>query len=228
MDQLVHILVTILLPCYSQPMAKKRFDNLDPEKQTRLFDSAAEEFSAHGYDGASLNRILKKSGMSKSSLYYYFEDKADLFVSLTERSLAFLMREIGGFDPDSLTAESFWPEIKARIEQGARMLDRNTWYVKLGRMFYRLRGQRRGPEKTGRVFEVARNFVARTLARGQALGVVRTDLPQSFLIEIAMGLGEAVDQWMITHWDDMSPEERQSLIDVNFQLFYQVLGPQQG
>jgi len=87
-------------------MSRARFDNLEPEKQNRLFDSAAEEFADHGYEGASLNRILERSGMSKSSLYYYFDDKADLFVSLTERSMAYLLKEIGGLDAAALTGDT--------------------------------------------------------------------------------------------------------------------------
>ena len=69
-------------------MSRSRFENLEPDKQQRLIDSAAEEFAAKGYDAASLNRILELAGMSKSSLYYYFDDKADLFTTLVDRSLA--------------------------------------------------------------------------------------------------------------------------------------------
>ena len=63
-------------------MSPRRLDKLDDERKKRLFESAAEEFADKGYDGASLNRILKQSGMGKSSLYYYFDDKADLFTTL--------------------------------------------------------------------------------------------------------------------------------------------------
>lgn len=101
----------------------RRLENLEPERQKRLFETAAEEFAAHGFDGASLNRILEKSGMSKSSLYYYFDDKADLFVTLIERSMAVLFREIGGFDPATLDAEGFW----ARFEDLYRRAIAREW-----------------------------------------------------------------------------------------------------
>jgi hypothetical protein len=35
-------------------MSRRRFENLEPERQHRLFDSAAEEFGAKGYDAAAL------------------------------------------------------------------------------------------------------------------------------------------------------------------------------
>jgi AcrR family transcriptional regulator len=43
-------------------MSRNRIENLEPERQQRLFESAAEELTDHGYDAASLNRILRKSG----------------------------------------------------------------------------------------------------------------------------------------------------------------------
>jgi len=200
-------------------MGRPRFENLETERQTRLFDSAAEEFAERGFEAASLNQILEKSGMSKSSLYYYFDDKADLFVSLAERSIAYLWREIGGFDTAVLTADNFWDELE---NQGQRALDvftRNVWYVKLARMVLRLRGEPKGIEKTGRLFDAARLFVANVLERGQELGAVRTDLPQSLMIDCAMGLGEALDRWMIMHWDEMDDAAKLKMISVDFGLF---------
>jgi hypothetical protein len=37
----------------------------------------------------------------QSSLYYYFDDKADLFTTMIERARGFLLREVGGFDIDA-------------------------------------------------------------------------------------------------------------------------------
>src|SRR5690349_11232011 len=133
-------------------MNRRRLDNLDAERQRRLFDNAAQEFATHGYDGASLNRILEKSGMSKSSLYYY-DDKADLFTTLIERSLAILFKEIGGFDPDTLSAETFWSTFEELYGRGVAITGRNSWLVRFGGMFYRLRGDSKEGSATGRVFQ---------------------------------------------------------------------------
>ncbi len=204
-------------------MNRTRFENLDEQKKERLLDSAAEEFAEHGYEGASLNKILERAGMSKSSLYHYFEDKADLFMSLTERSVAILMCEIGGFDPQALTAESYWPVLEGRVRRALELSNRNTWYVKLGRMMLRFRSLPKGMDRSNRLYRAARSFVEATLLRGQELGVVRTDLPQSLMVDSAMALGEAIDAWMLTHWDDMTPEERLAMVGVNFELFRRLL-----
>ena len=207
-------------------MSKKRFENLPAERKARLFDSAAEEFAAHGYEGASLNRILRKSGMSKSSLYYYFDDKSDLFVSLVERSIGFLMRELGDFEPEALSAADYWPEIEARARAAAEVMNRNTWYVKLARMVIRMRGGPRGHARTARLYRAVERFVARTIRHGQGLGVVRGDLPLPLLVHSAMALGEALDTWLVGHWDEMSPGERLEMVSTNVNLIRRLLVPE--
>ncbi len=206
-------------------MSRRRLENLDPQRQQRLFDSAAEEFGAKGYDAASLNRILARSGMSKSSLYYYFENKADLFTTLVERSIAFLFKEIGGFDPEKLTAETYWSEFETLYRRSIEVMNRNTWYIKLGRIFYRLRGDPKEGAPTSRTFQAARRWISVIIARGQALGVVRTDLPDSLLIDCVMGLGEALDRWVVAHWDDLGQDELNKMASQQIDLFRRLLSP---
>lgn len=204
-------------------MSRRRFEKLDPERQTRLFKSAAEEFAAQGFDGASLNRILEKSGMSKSSLYYYFDDKADLFTTLIERTLGILFREIGGLDPDALTAEDFWTTFERLYERSVAVVGRNAWFVQFGGMFYRLRDAPKGAAATGRVFQAARSWIARILERGQALGVVRTDIPQSLLVDSTMSLLESLDRWVVAHWSDLGEEEKRAMPQLHVGLFRSLL-----
>lgn len=206
-------------------MSRSRFDNLDPDKQQRLIDSAAEEFAAKGYDGASLNRILERSGMSKSSLYYYFDDKADLFTTLVDRSLAFLFREIGGFDDSRLTQENFWDEMEAFARRFIQLANRNAWYMKMGRMFYRLRSDPAHSAPTERSFAAARRWLTDLLRKGQSLGAVRTDLPETLLVDAAMGLGEALDLWVLKNWDALPEQARLRMAADQVGLFRRLLAP---
>ena len=208
-------------------MSRKRFENLDPDKQQRLFDSAADEFGEKGYEAASLNRILERSGMSKSSLYYYFEDKADLFTTMMERAIALLFRDIGGFDLNKLTAETYWSGFEDLFRRVMVVMNKNAWWwVKLGRIFYRLRGDPKGSALTGRTFQMVRRWTGLSLARGQQLGVVRTDLPESLLIDSVMGLGEAMDRWMVEHWEEFGDAEGQGvMVTQSIDLFRRLLDP---
>ena len=206
-------------------MSRSRFENLDTDKQQRLLDSAAGEFAARGYDGASLNRILEQAGMSKSSLYYYFDDKADLFTTLVDRSLGFLFREVGGFDMDRLTAETFWDEMETVTRRFIMMGNSDAWYVKMGRMFYRLRSDPAHSAPTERSFAAARRWITDLLRKGQALGAIRTDLPETLLVDAAMGLGEALDLWVLNHWDEIPQAARLRLADEQVGLFRRLLAP---
>ena len=45
-------------------------------------------------------------------------------------------------------------------------------------------------------------WVERVLAAGQASGAVRTDLPSGLLIAVALGMGRAMDMWLMTQQTD--------------------------
>lgn len=206
-------------------MSRSRLDNLDPEKQRALFSAVAEEFAANGFDGASLNRILEKSGMGKSTLYYYFDDKADLFTTMVERAMGLLFGQIGKFDPDSLTAESFWPEIEAYYAKAIAAMNPHDWIVRFGHIFYSLRGHKRSDASTDRVFASARRWAGRLVERGQELGAVRSDIPHELAVELAMGLFETLDRWVLANWSTMTAKQRAGLAGEHIQLFQNLLAP---
>ena len=61
----------------TRPPARGR--KRDPEgTRALLVENAFREIHAHGYAGASLDRILAKSGVTKGALYHHFKSKADL------------------------------------------------------------------------------------------------------------------------------------------------------
>ena len=94
-------------------MPRPRFEKLPVEKQEQILEAAAKEFTAHGYDGASLNRILEEAGISKGAAYYYFDDKADLYATkLVGNVLAFTsalerITLVNGMDPTSRSWRHF-------------------------------------------------------------------------------------------------------------------------
>lgn len=208
-----------------QPMSRPRFDNLDPSKRQKLMDTAAEEFAAKGYDAASLNRILERSGMSKSSLYYYFDDKADLFTTLVDRSIALLFRQVGHFDLQELTRETYWSGCEDLYGRAIAVASSDAWYVKLGRMFYKLRADPRQAAPTQRTVDLAKGWLARLILRGQELGAVRADMPITLLVECAMGMGEALDRWVVENWETLDGEARQGMAKAHIDLFRRLLAP---
>ncbi len=56
----------------------------DKETKAKLLQSAKAEFIEKGYMNASLRNICKNAGVTTGALYFFFEDKADLFRAITK------------------------------------------------------------------------------------------------------------------------------------------------
>ncbi|WP_162300538.1 TetR/AcrR family transcriptional regulator [Anaerosacchariphilus polymeriproducens] len=63
----------------------------DNETQSKLLLSAKREFMEKGYMKASLRNICKEAGVTTGALYFFFQDKEDLFASLVEEPLEILL-----------------------------------------------------------------------------------------------------------------------------------------
>ena len=56
----------------------------DKETRNKLLQSAREEFMEKGFMKASLRNICKNAGVTTGALYFFFEDKEDLFDAVTK------------------------------------------------------------------------------------------------------------------------------------------------
>jgi AcrR family transcriptional regulator len=63
----------------------RRVAGQDPVKRNQILDGAKTCFMDMGFDAASMNEITATAGVSKGTLYVYFEDKAALLEALIER-----------------------------------------------------------------------------------------------------------------------------------------------
>ena len=95
-------------------MVRPRFAKLPPAQQHAILRAALDEFAAHGFHDASLNRVIDAAGISKGSMYYYFNDKEDLFAHVTRVEFERLFTTVG---PVSLPAapgpDAFWSAVES-------------------------------------------------------------------------------------------------------------------
>ncbi|MBP1806022.1 TetR/AcrR family transcriptional regulator [Rubellimicrobium aerolatum] len=75
---------TILVPEPGAP-TRRHAAGEDPAKRDQILEGARRVFMEQGYDVASMNDICRAAGVSKGTIYVYFENKEELFVSLIER-----------------------------------------------------------------------------------------------------------------------------------------------
>jgi AcrR family transcriptional regulator len=190
-----------------------RFEKLEQEKRERLLDAAAREFAARGYDDASINHILEVARFSKGKAYYYIADKADLFgatVAWCNEQIALIDETL---DLTALTAETYWPTFaRLRREPLLRSFER-PW------LFGALKAMERLDPATLQdgllADDVTRfqSYVLGMLRRGQTLGVVRDDVPQDLLLVWLQALDRSGDDWLLGHWDTLTPDDISRLAD---------------
>ena len=204
-------------------MARNRFHNLDPDKREAILRAAGEEFAEKGFESASINRIIRNSGMSKGSVYYYFEDKADLFATTLEHSIQRIMEEIGWFSLEVLRPDEFWDAILELTHRTVDWARRNDWWIRLGKALHRLQQEAGASAAGGRLATVGKGWWESIVERGQILGVIRTDLPRDLLVEIIMGADQGGDRWMMEHWEEFSEEDVKRIVDARVDLLRDML-----
>jgi AcrR family transcriptional regulator len=180
-------------------MTRPRFHRLPAAQQAAILDAALTEFAAHGYRGASLNRIIEAAGISKGSMYYYFDSKNDLYAHVVRDQVESLIVQGGPLPvPDAQHPDAFWAtladyclrlmrKLSASPDTSALLRD---WLT--GPTAPKLRDAQREAE------QAITPWLAQTVAAGQRVGAVRTDVPVELIVTVAVGMGQAMDTWLIT------------------------------
>ncbi len=205
-------------------MPLTRFEKLDPDRRQRLLAAAAREFAFEGYETASLGRIAEETGVSKPALYYYFEDKADLYATVVREAWRRLSPQ-GHVDLQSLDGGSFWPALEAFHLASFERSRLEPWLLAVWKQAYHPPPAGVAATAVAEVFEGGRAFLKALLRRGQELRVVRVDLPEDLLIAVFTGADDAADHWLVDHWDGLGPEEVERLSRRVFDTMRRLLAP---
>lgn len=64
------------------------------DTRRKILDSAARIFSEKGYYGSVVDDIVKASGTSKGAVYFYFQSKEQIFLSLVETYVGTVAQEL--------------------------------------------------------------------------------------------------------------------------------------
>lgn len=60
----------------------RKAGSISEETKFHLLQAATDEFGEYGYDNSSLRRICQKAEVTTGALYFFFQDKADLFAEV--------------------------------------------------------------------------------------------------------------------------------------------------
>jgi hypothetical protein len=67
--------------------------------------------------------------------------------------------------------------------------------------------------------------VAEVIGRGQALGIVRTDLPADLLLALVMAVDDVHDQWLLQQWPNRDSMALEALVQRMVDVWRRLLEP---
>lgn len=205
-------------------MPSPRFRNLDPAKQAAILDAASEEFATHEFEEASYNRVIERAGISKGAMYYYFDNKEDLYQTVLQRMFEQLAQYVA-VDMEVDSAEAYWRRSERVYARMLRFfqLDRSAAGLARGLMRARERGQHADDAAERR--ERGREVTASELALGQRVGAVRHDLPQNLLVGLAMATSQGVYGWMAEQLRMLPESELEPVARALVRVYRRLLEP---
>ena len=92
----------------------------DSAKRRQIMEGARAVFLSAGFDGASMNDVARAAGVSKGTLYAYFNSKEELFEAIIRAEHAQAAERLCAFPPDC-------GDVRAMLTDfGVRLLNRMT------------------------------------------------------------------------------------------------------
>lgn len=196
---------------------------LPPDKRGELLGTAMREFVRHGFGGASLNRIIRSCGMSKSSFYHYFESKEALFDAVVTGITGDLRESVRVPAPEEFAVPGFWDAVARLSDDLMSAAARDRRLIDLWRLFYVSDAPSGEDGPLGRVRAGIDGWLAGVLAAGRSAGAVRADLPASLQAELTLALLWAFDAWALKNIREIDAAEGRRLADRQLDLLRRLL-----
>lgn len=162
---------------------KPTFDNIPPEKRRRIIDTATVEFAKKGYHDASISAIAEKAGISVGSVYKYFENKQDLFLTTVDHSIErmeMLLTDLAKADEDVII------KVEKILREVIRSSRENAIIIKLYNNMTAVNDKKLASQFATEMESVTARIYIEAIKEGQKNGEIRDDIdPQvaAFLID---------------------------------------------
>jgi len=168
--------------------AKKTFFNLPEEKQKRVLETALEEFSEKGYEGASINLIVSKLGIAKGSIYQYFTDKKSLFLYIFDYAVELIRKTLKQVKHETKEEPTF-ERIRRSLLAGVDFIERHPFIY---RGYLKMMFEWEAPfrqELLQRIRLFSSEYLTSLLIEGREKGEIRADVDletMAFLLDAVM------------------------------------------
>lgn len=162
-----------------------------------LLEAATAEFAVNGFEATSIQKVASAAGVSKAKIFYYFDNKEDLYTRVLDRTLQPLLAPLESV-PQASSAESYWTSLESGLNFAFEFSRQDLCAAALVRDLYRRGGDSASLQ---RLLDRARAAISTWLRDGRQLGAVRTDLPVLILAEAVVGALVHVDRCLASHTD---------------------------
>ncbi|MEO0334396.1 MAG: TetR/AcrR family transcriptional regulator [Bacteroidota bacterium] len=184
-------------------VAKPTFERLKPDKKQQFIEAAFEEFAQYSYQEASLNRLVKKLGIAKGSVYQYFDDKKALYFYLKE----YVITKKREFMQSAMTTtpDNFWDWLEALFHQGLAF---DAQYPVMNRFLYRYSQEKLIPEVTKdmvRYDQEAANFFSSIIKQQQEQGRLKKNLDATVIARLIIQISKTLLETLVPTEDDSNP-----------------------
>jgi AcrR family transcriptional regulator len=205
-------------------MPRPRFHKLPAEQQEAILGAALEEFANHGFNEASLNRIIDAAEISKGSMYYYFDGKEDLYAHVARVELGRLFDGVGPFPvPKAREPDAFWATLTDYYLRIMGALAASPKLAALTRSWIAASASPALQHAQKEMEAALLPWFAQALAAGQRARAVRKDVPAGLLIAVVFGMGQAMDMWLMTQ--ELDEKTLRKLIPVFTGMIRKALSP---
>ena len=192
-------------------MPTPRIGNLETERIAHIMTVALKEFAENNYTKSSYNRIIKNCGMSKGTMYYYFESKQDLFMTLLTAVTKDFQNIFAQSTPALGNKKAFWLEVERLL--GILLATFQKKPV-LGRFMQNLLTleSRSGINPASAMIDAIDEWLEDFIVTGQLLDAIRRDIPNDLILQICWGVWETISAWLQTAAEPSKPEHTVSIM----------------
>lgn len=199
-------------------------DRMPPERRKQLVRTAAREFAAEGYEYASLNRIIRDCGLSKSSFYHVVASKNELFDLVVRDLISTVLENIRFPRPDEFETD-FWGRADGLIDTLTDASTKDEAFAALGGIFYLSGTGGSTPPAVSETLANMGKWLQDVLAVGRSQGEVRDDLPIELQSRLVFAVLRTLDQWVADRASTMPAQEAASYVRAAAGTIRRILDP---
>jgi AcrR family transcriptional regulator len=139
----------------------------------RILEAAAAAFAKHGYDGLSLNELIRQSGLTKGAFYFHFPSRDELALAAFRHKQQLLVAQIAeGVDEQAPPLE----RLEALLRERARLLERDPTLFAVVRLGIELTLRHGAGSEYASFSELPLELFERIVSDGQSRGEFRPEL----------------------------------------------------